>query len=74
METRGAEAMEAAVLTLILHRHPAPVHGDDLARAFAGDDWEAAVAGLIGDGLLHREGALYVAARSAVRVSELLRW
>ncbi len=66
--------METAVLTLILHRHPAPVHGDDLARAFAGDDWEAAVAALVAEGLLHREGALYVASRAAVRLSELLRW
>jgi hypothetical protein len=74
VETRGAEAMEAAVLTMVLHRHPAPVHADDLARAFAGDDWEAAVAGLLADGLLHREGALHLASRSSVRVSELLRW
>ena len=65
-------AVEAAILTLLLARHPAPVHAEELARAFAGDDWEAAVAGLEADGALHREGRLHLASRAAVRVSRLL--
>ena len=66
------DALEAALLTLVLARHPAPVHAEELARAFAGDDWEAAVAALVADGVLHREGRLHLASRAAVRVSRLL--
>ena len=64
--------LEAAVLTLLLARHPAPVHAEELARAFAGDDWDAAVSALEADGALHREGKLHVASRAAVRISRLL--
>ncbi len=66
------DALESAVLTHLLARHPAPVHAEDLARAFAGDDWEAAVLALEADGALHREGRLHLASRAAVRVSRLL--
>ena len=65
-------ALEAAILTLLLAWHPAPVHAEDLARVFAGDDWEAAVASLEADCALHREGRLHLASRAAVRVSRLL--
>ena len=64
--------LEAALLTLLLARHPAPVHAEELARAFAGDDWPAAVSALEADSALHREGALHLASRAAVRVSRLL--
>ncbi len=66
------DPLEVAVLTYLLARHPAPVHADELARAFAGDDWETAEAALRADGVLHRESRLYVLSRPAVRVSELL--
>lgn len=65
-------ALETALLTLVLERHPAPVHRDDLARAFATDDWRSSVTALIADGLLHEEGALLVASRAAVRAADLL--
>ncbi len=65
-------ALEAGIRALLLARHPAPVHADELARAFAGDDWEAAVTALEADGALHREGRLHLASRAAVRVSRLL--
>ena len=65
-------ALEAAILTLLLARHPAPVHAEELARAFAGDDWHSAVAALEVDGALHREGRLHLPTRAAVRVSRLL--
>ena len=65
-------ALETAILTILLARHPAPVHADELARAFAGEDWEAAVASLETGGVLHREGRLHVATHAAVRVSRLL--
>ena len=67
-----SSALEAAILTLLLARHPAPVHAEELARAFAGDDWEAAAAVLEADGALHREGRLHLASRAAVCVSRLL--
>lgn len=66
------DALEAALVTFILARHPAPVHADELARAFAGEDWEAAVTALQDDGVLHREGRLHLASRAAVRLSRLL--
>lgn len=66
------DPLEAALLSLILARHPAPVHAEELARAFAGDDWETAVTELEADGILHREGRLHLATRAAVRVSRLL--
>jgi hypothetical protein len=66
------EAIDAALLALILERHPAPVHEADLGRAFAGDDWAASLSALAADGVLYREGALVLASRAAVRVGELL--
>jgi hypothetical protein len=66
------DALELAMVTLLIDRHPAPIHGDELRRAFAGDDWPAAVEGMLVDGLLHREGDLYLASRAAVRLTELL--
>lgn len=73
-EPISPDVIETAVLSLFLHRHPAPVHKDELARAFAEDDWEAAIAGLVGDGVIHRQGALYIASRPVVRGAELLGW
>ncbi len=66
------EALASALLTLLLARHPAPVHAEDLARAFTGEDWEAAVAALAADGVVLREGRLHLVSRAAVRVSQLL--
>jgi hypothetical protein len=67
------DPLELALLTLLIDRHPAPVHREDLARAFVGDDWPASVASMLDDGLIHREGDLYLVSRAAVRVVELLR-
>jgi hypothetical protein len=66
------DALDAALLTFVLARHPAPVHSADLARAFATDDWPSSVTALVADGLLHREGSLHVASRATVRAGELL--
>lgn len=72
MSCPGPDVLERALLTLVLDRHPAPVHEDELARAFAGDDWRSAVSSLAADGAVHREGALHLASRAAVRVAQLL--
>ena len=66
------DVLDTAILTLVLERHPAPVHGDDLARAFSSDDWRSSLSGLIADGLLHHEGTLVLASRAAVRAAALL--
>lgn len=66
------DRLEVALLSLLLARYPAPVHAEELARAFAGDDWVATAAGLEADGVLHREGALHLPSRAAVRVTQLL--
>lgn len=65
-------AVDSALLTYLLERHPAPVHEDELRRAFADVDWRASVATLARDGLAHFEGALILPSRAAVRASELL--
>ena len=64
--------LDAAVLALVLARHPAPVHRDELRRVFAGEDWRTSARALTDDGLVHREGRLLVASRAAVRARELL--
>jgi hypothetical protein len=66
------DPLELAILTLLIDRHPAPVHRDELARGFADDDWPATVESLLADGLIHREGDLYLVSRAATRVVELL--
>lgn len=66
------DALDTAVLAHVLDRHPAPVHRDDLARVFLADDWHSSVSALRADGVLHREGALYLASAAAVRTSQLL--
>jgi hypothetical protein len=66
------DPLELALLTRLIDRHPAPVHRDDLARAFAGDDWPASLEAMLADGLIHREGDLYLVSRAATRVVELL--
>lgn len=66
------DPLDTAVLALVLERHPAPVHRNELMLAFEGDDWPSAVSALVADGILHREGALHLASRAAVRVAELL--
>lgn len=70
--SRHPDALDVAILTLVLERHPAAVHHDDLARAFASDDWRSSVAVLVADGLLHNECALLLASRAAVRAADLL--
>jgi hypothetical protein len=67
-----ADTLELAILTFVLDRHPAPVHRDEMARAFEADDWTSGVAVLRSDGLLHREGDIYLASRASVRAAELL--
>jgi hypothetical protein len=66
------DALDAALLALVLARHPAPVHRDELRRVFAGDDWRSSARALAEDGLLHREGRLVLASRASVRANELL--
>jgi hypothetical protein len=66
------DPLELAILTLMIDRHPAPVHRDDLARAFTGDDWPPTVATMLADGLIHREGDLYLVTRAAIRTAEVL--
>lgn len=66
------DALDAAVLAYVLARHPGPVHRDDLAHAFAGQDWRSSLSALQADGVLHREGELQLASAAAVRVSQLL--
>lgn len=70
--TLHPDALDAALLLCVLDHYPAPVHRDDLAHAFAGDDWASSAAALEADGILYREGALHLATRAAVRMSELL--
>lgn len=67
-----SDSLDAAVLHWVLQRHPAPVHREEFGHAFAGDDWPASTSSLVADGVLHREGGLYLASRASVRVSELL--
>ena len=71
-EAGRPDPIEIALVTLLLSRHPAPVHAEELARAFAGDDWETAASSLAGDGVIHREGKLYLVSRAALRVTQLL--
>jgi hypothetical protein len=66
------DALDLAVFTYILTRHPAPTHQEAVARAFVGDDWPSSMSALCREGLLHREGALYLATSAAVRAGELL--
>jgi hypothetical protein len=70
--TAPQDPLELALLTLLIDRHPAPVHRDALARAFVDDDWPASVEAMLADGLIHREGDLYLVSRAATRVVELL--
>jgi hypothetical protein len=70
--TSTTDAIELAILTLMIDNHPAPVHREYLGRAFAGDDWPASVEAMLADGLVHREGELFLVSRAAVRVVEML--
>jgi hypothetical protein len=72
MSSLDPDLLDAAILGLLLARHPAPVHVTDLALAFPNDDWAASVAALAADGALHAAGDLLVVARGAVRTAELL--
>jgi hypothetical protein len=62
---------DRVVLGLLLERAPAPVHAEELARVVGEVDAQDAVAALVRDGLAHREGALVVPSRAAVRGDEL---
>ncbi|HWT91621.1 MAG TPA: hypothetical protein VN238_01390 [Solirubrobacteraceae bacterium] len=74
-ELPAEDAMEHGVLHHVLAHHPAPLHRDDLSRAF--DEPEMAVTeavdGLRRDGLLHWHGEFVVASRAAIRFDELGR-
>ena len=59
------------VLDLLLERHSAQVHADELTRALGAIDAIDGVASLVRDGLAHREGGLVLASRAAVRGDEL---
>jgi hypothetical protein len=63
--------VDRVALGLLLERHPAPVHWDDLARTLGDIHAQDAVASLTRDGLAHREGSLVIASRAAVRSDEL---
>ena len=66
-----ADILDSAVLTYLVDRYPGPVDRDELARAFAGDDWASSVSALRADGLVVREGTLHFASRAAIRAAEL---
>jgi hypothetical protein len=74
------EAIEAAVLLLLLALHPAQVTFNELMRLMAMDEGdfaqrdtlEGAVVELIGSGLAHRNGEVIFLSRAAVRCDELL--
>lgn len=70
--TPRPDPLELALFALLLGRYPAPVHAEELARAFAGDDWETAASSLDADGVIHREGRLHLLSRPALRVTQLL--
>lgn len=74
------EAVEAAVLLLLLALHPAQVTFNELMRLMAMDEGdfaqrdtlEQAVGELIASGLAHRNGDVIFLSRAAVRCDELL--
>ena len=67
------DVLEHSVLHLVLARHPAQVHVDELVRAVGGKDFlvNDAVTDLVADGLLHRHGDFVVPTRAALRFDEL---
>jgi hypothetical protein len=73
-------ATEAAVLRRLLDLHPAQVSFDELLREIASDPGdfsqrdaaERAVRDLAASGLLHRNGALILPSRAALRFDRLL--
>jgi hypothetical protein len=70
---------EQAVLSLLVHIHPAQLSIDELVRSMTDrydefgsrDRIEIAVRGLEGAGLVHKHGAFVFATRAAVRSDEL---
>jgi hypothetical protein len=67
------DILEHGLLHVMLAHHPAQLTFDELVRALHEERFlvEDAVAGLVGDGLLHRHGDFIVASRAAVRFDEL---
>ena len=63
--------IDRIALGLLLERHPAPVHVEELARNVDNVAAHDAVASLVRDGLAHQEGSLVFASRAAVRADEL---
>ncbi len=76
---REDERVQTAVLALVLAEYPAQLTVLDLLREmdggpadFVGEDAvERAIGDLVGVGLLHRNGAILVASRAALRFDQL---
>lgn len=71
-EPREQPFLEPGILDLLLTRHPAQVHLDELFRSSPEDRVlvEDAVMNLVADGLAHRHGDFVVPTRAAVRFRE----
>jgi hypothetical protein len=72
-EPREQPFLEPGILDLLLTRHPAQVHLDELVRSSPEDRVlvEDAVMNLVADGLAHRHGDFVAPTRAAVRFREL---
>jgi chromosome segregation and condensation protein ScpB len=61
---------QRAVIALVLYEHPTALTANDLARE-VGDDAEQAVAQLLADGLLRRDGEVIRATVAAISFDQL---
>jgi hypothetical protein len=69
---REDAAAQRAVLSLVLHEHPALLAASEVEREIgAGDAVERAVCDLTGAGLLRREGATVLPTRAALHFDRL---
>lgn len=66
-------SLQPGILDLVLRRHPAQVHIDEVFRSSPEDRVlvEDAVMDLVADGLIHRHGDFVVPTRAAVRFRQL---
>jgi hypothetical protein len=68
----GDAATQRAVLSLVLHEHPALLAAEEVEREIgAGDSTERAMRDLTGVGLLRREGASVLPTRAALHFDRL---
>ena len=72
-EAPPQDVLEHGLLHLVLERHPAQLHLDEVVRELAEQRFlvDDALAALVGAGLLHRHGDFVTATRAAVRFDEL---